>query len=230
MEGPPQSIEWFRLLQPHLSRDDQLAFAVSTYNYRISLLCSTISDFIKHSHTNHGGLTSQFTSLLTTADALQTDIGSWYTGCAFQPTDLASLHIHNTLRGAFLKLQYLIVLLVSHINSHPDNCSVSSTLQLRRQQCTEMIQLLSSEILNSVPLALGDADVPPDRKPGCWADALRLLWPLMLVSLLPGVLHQQRKDSQQALQRIGRQMGIRLALDNKPPLGRCMDDEISHGS
>ena len=181
---------------------------------------------MKHSHTNHGGQAFQATSLLIEADALQTDILTRNTGFAFQPADLASLHIHNTLRAAFLKLQYVIVLLVAHMNSHSNNSPISSNLKLRRQQCTEITQLLSSEILNSVPLALGDSTVPPNCKPGYWAEALRLLWPLMVVSLLPGALQQQREESQQALQRIGRQMGIRLALDCKPPPGRFMDDEI----
>jgi hypothetical protein len=148
------------------------------------------------------------------------------------PVDIASLHFRGALLAAQVKLQHFLIILLDHVISHPQ--ITSTDLHLRRQSCIAEIHVLSGKILGSVPLSLPSATTPQDAKPGCWVEGIRLLWPLIAVSWVTNGLPQHREEAELALERIGRQMGIRLALDCKPPVGRfekwMMDSDGEPGS
>jgi hypothetical protein len=138
------------------------------------------------------------------------------------PVDIASLHFRGALLAAQVKLQHFLIILLDHVISHPQ--ITSTDLHIRRQSCIAEIHVLSSKILGSVPLSLPNATTPQDAKPGCWVEGIRLLWPLIAVSWVTNGLPQHREEAELALERIGRQMGIRLALDCKPPVGRLENE------
>lgn len=206
---------------PHLTQEDQHAFAVANHNYRITLLCTRIHGYIKRVPAD-SRLPADLTTILTEADILQTDIQVWNSTFTYDPTDLTPLFIQNTLRAALLKLQYFILLLVCY----PDRTPIPN-FEFRRQHALIVLRNVSRKILDSVPVALGDSDTPHKWQPGYWAGAVRLVWPLSVVSRVPGVLPEDRREARSALERIGKEMGIRLALDCFPPLGRFAEDEDS---
>ncbi|KUJ12642.1 uncharacterized protein LY89DRAFT_738414 [Mollisia scopiformis] len=217
ISGPPQSCDWFDLMLPHLTKDDQHAFAVANHNYRLILLCKRIIEFVNKFPAD-ARRPSDITSILRESDILQSDVEIWNSSFTFDPTDLTALYVHNTLRAALFKLQYFTLLLVSHTDMTP-----ISNFDFRQQHTIHILQNLSCEIIESIPLALRETTGTCSEKPGNWAGALRLVWPLGLVSWVPWALPEHRKESQDVLQRIGRKMGIRFAIDCDPPAGRFMN-------
>ena len=89
------------------------------------------------------------------------------------------------------------------------------------------IHKLAEAILSTVPKVFSPADAaaPQQRKRGCWADAHRLLWPLLAVSWTTYGLREHRDQARRVLRRLGQEMGIELALRCRPPAGRFSESE-----
>ena len=164
----------------------------------------------------------QATSILTATDALENDTHIWITLTQLQPTDVCSLHVINTFRAALLKLQHFLILLLDHIKCHPQVDPMD--IHIRRQKYIATTHLLSREILDSLPHGLGDDAMPQETRLGCWADGIRFLWPLIVVSWMTHGLRHHREEAKLALRRIGLQMGIKLALNCDPPAGRFVNE------
>ncbi|CZR59963.1 uncharacterized protein PAC_09858 [Phialocephala subalpina] len=221
---PLQSLSWFELLRPQLSEDERFLFAVSTYNYRISSLCMKIRPYFKNLSTDPAP-TLQATHIFAEVDRLQKEIQIWKDNVTIDPFNFASLHFYNSLRSAQLKLHYFEVLLINRIDTQS-----MTDIPLRRKHTIRTIEILAEEILNEVPVTLGNRSARLIPGGGCWADGLRLMWPLLAVSWVPCVRRQQRVEARNVLQRIGRQTGIHFALDCDPPPGRFPQEEMARGS
>lgn len=123
---------------------------------------------------------------------------------------MVALPFYNALRSAQLKLHYFEILLINKIDTQ-----LIPEFILRSRYTMRTLELLSEEILNSVPLVLGDSGIA-SAPVGSWADAFRLLFPLLAIYWIPYVRQKQYEEAQCAIRRIGEQMGIRLALDYEP--------------
>ncbi|KAJ5610092.1 hypothetical protein N7510_006811 [Penicillium lagena] len=99
------------------------------------------------------------------------------------------------------------------------------TLVRRRQEHMEILHSMAQEILSFVPATVMQAvrskpsspqaaeSIPePAQRSICWADALRLVWPLATIYKLPMVQEEQRWIARQSCYVIGKQWGIREAL------------------
>jgi hypothetical protein len=220
VECPEESLDWFQILRTDLHNHEQHFLVVSDLLYKISLLCPRIRRTIDHGSFEE--VSFLLPILLAEADAIENDILTWTrsnTTFSRSPAGyLPRLHILNVFRGARSKLQHLLLSLFNHVEKFPHLICDPLSLQRRRYNSVSIVRAMAQEILDSVAYALGDPittladDVPPRSSPRCWADALRLVWPLAIVSWSPIGLHHQTEMARAALERIGQNMGIRLAL------------------
>lgn len=212
-------MEWLELLGIDTSKDVQQALTHSYYIYRISALCSRILPFCRSSQTESDQ--QEFYSLLAEADAVQQDV---LISTTINPTQLPSHFtpkIVNLFRAALVKLQQFIIMLIDRA---PLGLAVE--LHSRRELCIEITYRFSRQILDSVPVLLGEPRISRNKTPPRWADGLRLLWPLIVVSWVIHGLPEHRREAQLVLQRIGRELQIAVALHCEPPAGRFIDSDV----
>ncbi|KAE9377552.1 hypothetical protein N431DRAFT_527487 [Stipitochalara longipes BDJ] len=227
-EGPPQSLVWLSNFKPHLATTDRALFATCHFFYRISMLYpriiilyTTSNQAIASDEKEQRKLVIETTALITEVDALQSDIQTWTTEHASQSSILGTTAPGNILRGAQLKLLFMVSLLISHVASSSASSILSNNLDLptRHQKCSSIIHSLTRDILSGVPSTLADqhlhssAAENPKYGVGCWVDAVQLLFPIIVVCRVPAVSEPQRKEAIRVLQRIGTQTGIRFARD-----------------
>jgi hypothetical protein len=163
----------------------------------------------------------EFDSLLAEADAVQQDVLIWTTITPIQLPTHFTPKIVNLFRAALVKLQQFIIMLIDRA---PHGRAVE--LHSRRELCIKTTHQFSRQILDSVPVLLGEPRKSQNKNPPRWADGLRLLWPLIVVSWVIHGLPEHRREAQLVLQRIGRELQIAVALHCEPPAGRFIDSDL----
>jgi hypothetical protein len=188
---------------------------VCNYDYKISILCLRIRYFIQHTSRKDESDNNQFTAILFNFVTLESDIQTSGSLTTSAEMGLTSIYFSNILRAAIIKLQHFILMLMDHMNCYTQITSIE--LSQQHQDCIDTIHSLSRKILDSVSLLLPATNTNPNTNVGCWADAMRLIWPLSAVSWVTYGLRNHREEARLSLQKIGWQMGIRLALRSEPP-------------
>jgi hypothetical protein len=201
-----------------MSEDVQQALTYSYYIYGISALCSRILLFCRGSQTESDK--REFDCLLADADAIQQGVLLWTTITPIQLPSHFTPKIVNLFCAAFVKLQQFIIMLIDRA---PRGLAVE--LHSWRELCIETTHRFSRQILDSVPVLLGDPKISQNKNPPRWADGLRLLWPLIVVSWVIYGLPEHRREAQLVLQRIGRESQIAIALHCEPPAGRFVNSK-----
>jgi len=193
---------------------------VSVYAYKVSCLFPRIRRIVGTGDT--GEASSLASTLLAEADDIEAEILTWIrsepVSSRLHPSDLPMLAIWNMYRSVRSRLQYSLLELLAFLAKLPAPASNQHSIQQRRQNSVLIIRSMAQEIVDSTPYALGGPDTSTldDKahtpRPRSWSDALRLLWPLRLMSWSPLILPHQKEIGQAALRRIGWEMGIRQAL------------------
>lgn len=159
-------------------------------------------------------------------------------------------YIWNIYRTTRMRLHHCVLMLI--------NCALSDfaidaweavddqEIQIlvgRRQGHMEILHSMAQEILSFVPATViqavrskpsspqaADSIPEPAQRSICWADALRLVWPLATIYKLPMVQEEQRWIARQSCYVIGEQWGIREALKQwSSPVAR-LPQAIAPGS
>lgn len=140
----------------------------------------------------------------------------------------------SSWRSTRIKLHHMLIL-VTNIVEHAPECPFQrEALRARRELCLEIIGATAQDVVDGIPKSLGGSMSEMDpQSPAAYFDALRLIWPLSQVYVMPTVPRHMRKIARNALYRIGREKGILVALQprpgglNFPPeamAGICVDD------
>jgi hypothetical protein len=188
---------------------------------RIIILYTTSNQAIASDEKGQTKLIIETTALLTEVYALQSDIQTWTTELASQSSTLGTTAPGIILRGAQLKLLFMVSLLISHVASSSAASIFSKDLDVPagHQKLYSLIHSLTRDILSRVPSTLEDqhphssAAENPKFGVGCWVDAVQLLFPIIVVCRVPVVSEPPRKEAIRVLQRIGTQTGIKFARD-----------------
>ncbi|KAK1965031.1 hypothetical protein LY78DRAFT_581290 [Colletotrichum sublineola] len=123
----------------------------------------------------------------------------------------------NAWRSAQIKVHHMMILLTNLVQHSPDSPFSPEALQSRRELCLQVIAASSREVVNTIPTSLGGkAPCTYSNTPTAYYDAIRLIWPLTHVYILPTVPAHLREAAREALLRIGREQGIMAALKPRP--------------
>jgi hypothetical protein len=126
--------------------------------------------------------------------------------------NLIDIYALNSYRAARCKMFHFLGILLHYVAPYAWHYCDKVYLRKWHADYRTIIQEMSGEILNSItlgPLTLTESIVC--QKVPCWADALRLIWPLTVVTRLTDALPEQRSLAHDGLQLIGRSWGIKQA-------------------
>jgi hypothetical protein len=112
---------------------------------------------------------------------------------------------------------YHIALLLTNFVTHCEGCPLTADqMRAQRDYFVQRTRAASKEILDIVPMALEPLIKRKDAAPRALFDAMKLIWPLTAIYIIPSTLPEQKNTAEMLLLYIGREMGIKQALHTYP--------------
>jgi hypothetical protein len=218
VECPKASLEWFKILQTDLPEDDEPWLMISVYAYKISSILPRIRRLMANCDDEEEF--SLAATILAECDEMEAETLTWMNServsSKSYPGNLPMLPIWNMYRCLRGKLHSSLLEFFGLLGKSQTRLFDHQTILQRRQSSFAIVLDMADGIVNSIPYALGDPSTLEDNfkttRPRSWSDALRLMWPLRVVSFSPLALPYQREIANVALRQIGHEMGIGQAL------------------
>jgi hypothetical protein len=117
--------------------------------------------------------------------------------------------MHNSTR---VKGYHVILTFANFLSHHWATPIPIHELKVLRAHCIKRVRADAKEIMNSVNRNLDPASFRNNPSPRTVFDALKLIWPLTAVYLVPSTLHEDSEAAGVSLQFIGRELGVRQGL------------------
>lgn len=218
VEYPKESLEWFEILHANLAEHDEPVVVVSMYSYNVSCILPRIRTLVALGNIEEA--LHHAPSIIAKSDAIEAEMLTWLrsekVSSRINPGDLPLLPTWNMYRVVRSKLHESLVTFFGLLGDLSTLLLTPEVIQERLDHSILIVQEMTDEILETIPYAMGDPSIRDEDlqliRPRAWPDALRLLWPLRIVSFSPIILPRQRGIAKRALCRIGLEMGIRRAL------------------
>jgi len=219
-ECPEDFIAWLDVLQPKkLDGSNDFFVEVAVYLHKVSTVCTRI----RHVMYNEIPELSVSAALDLLAEAGAVDASCQISSnlCdgneTTKPEDgvFSTLYIQNIYRTARCKMYHFMTLLLNQVLPFAYPLDNQLLIQQWNLDCQLIVRDMINDILEVAPFG---KDQLVDELPGlsgqkiqCWADALRLVWPLTVVTWLAEALPEQRDLAHESLRQIGKKLGIKQA-------------------
>jgi hypothetical protein len=189
---------------------------VASYNYKVSSLTSRIRQLTNNEDPKGSiPLALNFLAEASNFDAdfqklTKSQSGNESTNS--EENGLIYLYALNSYRAARCKMYHFLGILLHYVAPYAWPYCDKAYLRKWHNDCRVIIQEMSNDILNSITLEPSNRteSIHAPKIP-CWADALRLIWPLTVVTRLSDALPEQRSLAHDSLRLIGRGWGIKQA-------------------
>jgi hypothetical protein len=112
---------------------------------------------------------------------------------------------------------YHVMQLLANLMTHLPACPVPvEQVYSHRRYCLQSIQVASRSVIDNVPYAMGPLAKGRDKSPRVLFDALKLVWPLSAIYIVPTARPEHKVAAEKVLQFIGKEVGVLQALYTKP--------------
>ncbi|KAF9770416.1 hypothetical protein IL306_012040 [Fusarium sp. DS 682] len=209
LECPPESQEWFAAIKETLHPGEELAVEVSDYICKMCYVQKRMLDIIRArgfdtaalEYYNLVGIIFQAEDYFTTFNASYHHIDE-----VFNP------YLRNMLNSARVKGYHVILSYANFLTHHPNAPIPMHELKVLRSHCVYRVRDSATHVMESVDRHLDPASFRNNPSPRTVFDALKLIWPLTAVYLVPSTLDEQSEAAGKSLQFIGRELGVRQGL------------------
>lgn len=157
----------------------------------------------------------QYESLIAKLVTAEKEFNSYVKTAADCSHDM-DVYMRNLYCSAIIKGYTYIMLLTNFLTHYASSRITLGQLQTQRARCLDMVRAAAQSIVDSVPVALGPLAAGKDKSPRVLFDALKMVWPLTAVYIVDGTLPEQKSEAEVALIFIGKEVGVRQALNTYP--------------
>ncbi|KAF4955865.1 hypothetical protein FGADI_4260 [Fusarium gaditjirri] len=209
LECPPESQEWFDAIRQTLHPGEGLAVEVGDYICKMAHVQKRMLDIIRARDFDTAAL--QYHDLVgivfKAEDHFATfDAGYDYIDEVFNP------YLRNMLNSARVKGYHVILTYANFLTHHPTAPIPLQELKTLRLHCVYQVRDSAKLVMEAVNRYLDPASFRNNPSPRTVFDALKLIWPLTAVYLVPSTLNEQSEAAGESLQFIGRELGVRQGL------------------
>ncbi|KAF4971072.1 hypothetical protein FSARC_2020 [Fusarium sarcochroum] len=208
-ECPAESQEWFSAIKETLYPGEGLAVETSDYICKIAHVQSRILTILRARDFDTAA--AEYYDLIrivfkaedhfTTFDATYDFVDE-----VFNP------YLRNMLNSARVKGYHVILSFANFLTHHQSVPVPLHELKILRAHCIYRVREAATNIMDSVGRHLDPASFRNNPSPRTVFDALKLIWPLTAVYLVPSTPHKQSEAAGESLQFIGRELGVRQGL------------------
>lgn len=237
-ESPPETDEWLENLRAY--SEGFMGWHISVFLKKVCHFQARASEIIMKRDTSLA--TAEYSALFSELTEAENDLGEFASSLdrnAHESDDfMMVMHLASVIKA------YNILLLLTNLTTHdPNNPTPFATLYKRRAYCLARVRDAADKVLAATPDLIAELVRNRYNVFEALFQALRLVWPLTAVRLMPSTLPQQKAKAAQGLLIIGRQLGVRQAtrsynmVDNipiearvpkKPPMGFLTELEVDH--
>lgn len=121
-------------------------------------------------------------------------------------------YLRNMLNSARVKGYHVILTYANFLTHHPTAPIPLQELKVLRSHCVYRVRDSAKLVMEAVNRHLDPASFRNNPSPRTVFDALKLIWPLTAVYLVPSTLNEQSEAAGESLQFIGRELGVRQGL------------------
>jgi hypothetical protein len=209
LECPPESQEWFEAIRETLHPGEGLAVEVGEYICKMAhvqkrmleILRARDFDAAAAEYYDLVGIIFKAEDHLTTFDA-----SYHYIDEVFNP------YLRNMLNSARVKGYHVILTFANFLSHHPTTPIPPDELKVLRAHCVWRVRDGAKDVMESTHRNLDPASFRNNPSPRTVFDALKLIWPLTAVYLVPSTLPEQSEAAGVSLQFIGSELGVRQGL------------------
>ncbi|KAE8162836.1 hypothetical protein BDV40DRAFT_300086 [Aspergillus tamarii] len=225
---PPEAATWLQSMQTSAMAKKLLFLPALLYSDLASRIYSAICDLLDQG--SHEKMLESINDIIIACKTLESSIDAVFTECpAAQsrpgPSDdlatgqshewLMKQHASNYLGACLFQVYQGTVKLLSETLKANVSPTLHAALVCLHESSSEQLKHLSDRILVSLPLLMpAKAASVEEKGPNIptWGHALKLLWPLGLISSSANVHESQRAAANLGLLRIGYEAGIMQAV------------------
>ena len=211
-ECPPESDEWLGIIRDNLSDGEGYSLHVAVFVTKCTHVQSRILSLLLSR--DFCRAESEYQTLVGLFSKAEQEFDEATTRHDFIH-DLDK-YLGNLYSSALVKGYHFIHLLANFL-THYAPCKLSlQELRAQRQRCLQRSRGAAQDIVDSVPWILGPLASGKDKSPKVLFDALKMVWPLTCVYVVSSTLAEQKSEAEVALIFIGREIGVRQALNRYP--------------
>lgn len=148
-------------------------------------------------------------------------------------------YMRNMYCSTCVKGYHLLMAYTNFLTHHVASPIPLSVLKALRIRCIQLVRKYAQEIVDSMPRTLDQKAFRKNPSPRTLFDAMKLIWPLTSVYVIPSTLPEQSDVAEKSLRFIGRELGVRQALRAYPgpslfppeahePLDLVKDESYEH--
>ena len=210
-ECPPESAEWLGIIESYLYPSEGFSLHVAVFITKCAHVLATAIGILRRD--DYVEAEAQFLNLWQHFTEAQGKVFD-YTKTARNSIDI-DWYMRNLYLSAILKGYCFLMLLANYLTHYTGSKIPLDDLKVYRAACLSSMRHAAQQIVESVPTGLGHLMSGKDKSPRALFEALKMVWPLTAVYVLPGPTEEQRMEAEVALIFIGNEVGVRQALKLK---------------
>ncbi|KAK5987385.1 hypothetical protein PT974_11512 [Cladobotryum mycophilum] len=211
-ECPPETDEWFEVIEKSLYPGEGLTLYVSKFIAKFSAIQSRILGILRRR--DFPLASSEFYTLFNGMIEAQQQLQDYIDSKVGD--HVLDLYMVNLQHSACVKGYHIMQLLVNFL-THYAPCPIPlEQLREHRAFCLQQVHSAAEGILENMPQALGPLAKGKDKSPKVLFDALKVVWPLICIFIIPSGRPEHRLAAEGILVYIGKELGVRQALNTYP--------------
>lgn len=203
---PEESLEYLAVLKDFSER--VLAYHIAMFMHKVSTIQAKCMKIICASDCAAGCLA--YVSLFAAMTEAETTLGQYKT--SFERLKHSSdAYILSMYQAALVKVYNCLATLATLCTHDESGILPLEQIHGYRNYCISRVRESAETILVSAPAAIDELMLMRNNVFGALFQALRLVWPLTAVRLMPSTLPRQKMQATQGLLIIGKELGVRQA-------------------
>ncbi|KAK7430833.1 hypothetical protein QQZ08_002622 [Neonectria magnoliae] len=212
-ECPPESQEWFRVIEETMQPGEIIGLKVSIFIAQVAHVQARILTILRGR--NFIAASAEYHTLVGAMSQAEDDMRAFYMSRPSSGTDFDP-YMRNMYASTCVKGYHILMAFSNFLTHHIASPIPLSTLKALRIRCIQLVRMFAQEIVDSTETTLNYKTFRNNPSPRVLFDALKLIWPLTAVYLIPTTLPEQKDMAEKSLRFIGRELGVRQALKVYP--------------
>ncbi|KAH6961382.1 hypothetical protein DER45DRAFT_628484 [Fusarium avenaceum] len=209
LECPPESQEWFDAIRETLHPGEGLAVEVGEYVCKIAHVQVRILNILRAR--DFEAAAAQYYELMDIVFKAEEQFTTFDASYSYYD-EVFNPYLRNMLNSTRVKGYHVILTFANFLSHHWATPIPIHELKVLRAHCIKRVRTDAKEIMASVERNLDPASFRNNPSPRTVFDALKIIWPLTAVYLVPSTLHEDSEAAGVSLQFIGRELGVRQGL------------------
>lgn len=208
-ECPPETEKWLAIARELHGDLEGLGLSSSVFVMEIASIQARILPMLLKR--DFAAASAAYEDIMAQTRKAEDKMNTFF-GSVNRLTHAEDQYMLNMYYSACVKGYNFLLLYANFLTHHLASPVPLDELKDLQIHCKEMVQSSAQAILDSLPLTLDLLAADKQKSPKTLFDALKVVWPVSAVKIIPTARPEQRAYADKVLQFIGEELGVRQAL------------------